>query len=134
MKKILAIFACLSVFCTVIFAEAIDTTDFDTVTKFEKEKLIEETIIPEDQHCADKNAKVWIVYRPAYHEAYIYYETMYVTYEEGEAMNTVIAVLEDFCKDKKYKHYNYLEADKTKYRKSDRGNKATYSSHVKFAY
>ena len=68
-----------------------------------------------------------------YDQARIYYETLYVTYDRGEAMNTVIAVLQDFQKERKYYSYHYIKDDTVKFYKDDRGQrKAVYSSKVKF--
>ena len=65
-------------------------------------------------------------------ELRIYYETMYVTFDKGEAMNTVMACLLDFIKEYKYYNYKYMEDDKLKYPKDERGQRrAQYSSHIK---
>ena len=91
-----------------------------------------ESITPEDQHCDDKNAKVRIEYYPIYDEIRIYYETLYVTYDRGEAMNAVIACVEDFMRDKKYLSYRYLRPESQKYFKDDRGQrKAQWSAQIK---
>ena len=53
-------------------------------------------------------------------------------YDKGEAMNTVIACLQDFMKDNQYYHYTYLARDREKYFKNDRGySMAQYMSYVK---
>ena len=133
MKKILAILACLSIFGGMLLAEPISDDPFER-EKFEQNKLKTLTIIPENQHCTDKNASVKIEYMPIYDEVRIYYETLYVTYAKDEAMNTVLAVLQDFTKEHKYYHYNYLKDDREKYFKDDKGQrKAQYSSYVKFS-
>ncbi|MDY4832937.1 MAG: hypothetical protein SO161_10515, partial [Treponema sp.] len=101
--------------------------------KFEQNKLKTLTIIPENQHCTDKNASVKIEYMPIYDEVRIYYETLYVTYDEGEAMNTVLACLQDFQKEYKYSHYKYLKPQSQKISKDERGQrKAIWSAHIKF--
>ena len=50
-----------------------------------------------------------------YDEVRIYYTTLYVTYDRGEAMNTVLACLQDFqtrfSADKDY-HYEDDDTDK----------------------
>lgn len=90
-------------------------------------------IVPEDQHVTDRTASVRIEYEPMYNEARIYYSCMYVTYDKGEAMNTVLACLQDFMVDNKYYGYSYLARDRERYFKSDRGyNMAEYMSYVKF--
>jgi hypothetical protein len=91
-------------------------------------------IVPENQHTTDKTASVKIEYTPMYDEVRIYYTSMYVTYDKGEAMNTVLACLEDFMKENQYYHYTYLARDREKYFKNDRGySMAQYMSYVKFS-
>ena len=134
MKKILALFACLALFSTAIFAERLDNNDFMAVYKFEGEKVSTVTIEPEEQHVVDKNAKVWIEYRPAYHEAYFYYDTLLVTYDEAQALNTLLAVREDFMKEKNYKQWKRLEDDDHKPYKSERGKRCKMVQHLEFAF
>ena len=117
-----------------VFAETIGDNPEDPFERdrFEREKLTTQIIVPEDQHCTDKNASVKIEYQPMHDELRIYYETLFVTFDEGEAMNTVMAVLQDFIKKEKYYNYRYLEKDKIKSFKDERKQRKTiYSSHVK---
>ena len=135
MKKALALLACLTVFCGAFFAEPLDNNDFMAMKKFEEEKLLTTKIVPEVQHCeSDKNAKIWIEYSPAYHEAHIYYETSYFTYDKGQAMNTVLAIREDFMKEKNYKHFRYREDPKEKMVKGERGKSMQYIVYLQFEY
>ncbi|MDE5898634.1 MAG: hypothetical protein K2H09_05155 [Treponemataceae bacterium] len=131
MKKAVLVF--LSVFFTagILFAQSevsalpdeSDTVDLST-----------KIIVPENQHTTDKTAKVKIEYIPMFDEVRIYYTCMYVTYDAGEAMNSVLACLEDFTKENRYYHYKYMERDKVRYYKDDRGvSWAQYISHVKFS-
>lgn len=91
-------------------------------------------IVPENIHSADKTAKVKIEYIPMTDECRIYYTSMYVTYDSGEAMNSVLGCLEDFTKQNKYYRYTYMDRDRERYYKDDRGiSWAQYSSHVKFS-
>jgi len=135
MKKGLLVLVCLSLFAGTVFAQGYPSDDDPFgIEKFEAEKTKTYTITPEEQHCTDKNAKVYIEFNPNYDEARIYYETLYVTYDKAEAMNTVLAVLQDFTVDQKYYKYSYLKPDREKYFKDDRGQrKAQYSSYVKFS-
>lgn len=134
MKKSLIILVCLALSAGTLFAQAYKEEDPFGIEKFEAEKTKTYTIIPEKQHITDKNAKVTIEYNPTYDEVRVYYETLYVTYAKEEAMNTVLAVLQDFTKDHQYYHYRYLKDDREKYFKDDRGQrKAQYSSYVKFS-
>lgn len=135
MKKLITFVTCLTLFCAGMFAAPVENTldNVDALEKYDKTKTTTETIIPENQHVTDKNATVKIEYEPMYDQARIYYETLYVTYDRGEAMNTVIAVLQDFQKERKYYSYHYIKDDTVKFYKDDRGQrKAVYSSKVKF--
>lgn len=97
-----------------------------------KPDLSLKVIIPENQHTTDKTAKVRIEYIPMTDEARIYYTSMYVTYQKGEAMNTVLACLQDFTKQNHYYNYKYMERDRERYYKDERGiSWSEYSSHVK---
>ena len=134
MKKILTLFAVFAVLMGSVFAETIGDNPDDPFERdrFEKEKLATQIVVPENQHCTDKNAGVKIEYQPMHDEIRVYYETLYVTFDKGEAMNTVMACLQDFVKDYKYYNYKYMEDDRIKYFKDDRGQrKAMYSSHIK---
>lgn len=143
MKRTLIVLACLSIFAGALFAQtkktdsewsaprAVREIDDD---EFEAEKTQTLTIVPENQHVVDKNAKVKIEYNPLYDELRIYYETLYVTYDKGEAMNTVMAIMEDFMKEHSYFHYRYLAKDREHYFKDDRGQrKAEYISYIKLS-
>lgn len=97
-----------------------------------KPDLSLKVIIPENQHTTDKTAKVRIEYIPMTDEARIYYTSMYVTYQKGEAMNTVLACLQDFTKQNRYYNYKYMERDRERYYKDERGiSWSEYCSHVK---
>ncbi len=135
MKKIVTLFTVLTLISAAIFAQPIGDNPDDPFERdrFEQGKVTTVVIVPEDQHCTDKNASVKIEYSPIYDEVRIYYETLYVTYDEGEAMNTVMAVLQDFQKEKKYYSYKYLKDSKEKYFKDERGQRrAEYSAYLKF--
>ena len=130
MKK-LTTFLCMMMLAAVSLSAA-PVADED-LELYEETKLQTLTIVPENQHCTDKNANVKIEYSPMYDEVRIYYETLYVTYDKGEAMNTVMACLQDFQKDNQYYSYNYLKRDSERYFRDDRGQrKAQYSAYLKF--
>ena len=140
MKKILALFAVFAVLMGSVFAETIGDNPDDPFERerFEKEKLTTQ-LVTMDLHSVglseseiDKNATVTIEYQPMHDELRIYYETLYVTFDKGEAMNAVLACLQKFAKDNKYNNYKYMEDDRAKYYKDDRGQrKGMYSSHIK---
>ena len=134
MKKILALLAVFAVLMGSVFAETIGDNPDDPFERdrFEKGKLSTQVIVPENNHCTDKNASIKIEYMPLHDELRIYYDTLYVTFDKGEAMNAVKACLEKFVKDNKYYNYKYMENDKVKSLKDDRGQKKTiYASHIK---
>ena len=118
-----------------VFAQGVSgaNSDIYDAETFEAEKTTTQIIIPSEQHTVDQTATVKIEYMPMYDEARIYYECMYVTYDRGEAMNTVLEVLADFQTEHKYIGYKYLRDDKEKYFTDDRNRrKAQYISYVKF--
>ena len=134
MKKILTLLTVFAGLMGAVFAETIGDNPDDPFERdrFEKEKLSTQVIIPENQHCTDKNASVKIEYMPMHDELRIYYDTLFVTFDTGEAMNTVMACLQDFVKENKYFNYKYMEQDKTKPYKGDRDQRrVVYSSHIK---
>lgn len=140
MKKILTLLAVFSVLMCSVFAETIGDNPDDPFERdrWEREKLTTQNITMDlndvglGSNEIDKNASVRIEYQPMHDELRIYYETLYVSYDKGEAMNAVKACLEKFVKTNKYYNYKYMEAEKTKYFKDDRGQRrAMYSTHVK---
>ena len=146
MKKTIAFLSCLLFAAGMMYAQdaaaatdKTDTTDKSVPTTAEEsydnrgyDSKTVRTIVPENPHTTDKTASVKIEYTPMYDEVRIYYTSMYVTYDKGEAMNTVMACLQDFMKDNQYYHYTYLARDREKYFKNDRGySMAQYMSYVK---
>ena len=98
-----------------------------------KVDLSTKIITPKEQHTTDKTASMKIEYIPMVDEVRIYYTSMYVTYDAGEAMNSIQGCLKDFTKEYQYYSYKYLERDRERYFKNERGfNMAQYVSHVKF--
>ncbi len=132
MKKTLLVLVVLSLFAAFSFGQ---TADDDPLASqvVEQKATTTQRIYPEDQHLEDKNARVWFEYNEAYWEARVYYETLYVTYDRAQAMNTVMRCLQDFTTGHQYYHYRYLRDDREKFFKDDKGQrKAQYMSYVKF--
>lgn len=128
-KGLLVLF---SLFFVLGFSSAQDISNI--IDDANKVDLSTKVITPKDQHTKDKTASVRIEYMPMVDEVRIYYTSMYVTYEPGEAMNSVLACLQDFTKEYQYYSYKYLERDRERYFKNERGiNMAQYVSHVKFS-
>ncbi len=134
MKKLLIVFLAFITIGFSMFAQGVSghENNYDAET-FETEKTKTQVIVPKEQHIVDQTANVKLEYMPMYDEVRIYYECMYVTYDRGEAMNTVMECLLDFQKEHKYSGYKYLKDDREKYFKDDRNRrKAQYISYVKF--
>ncbi len=132
MKKLIAVMAALFCFAGFTFAEEYSELEMNPDNR---EKVLMKTreIIPEEQHTTNKTASVKIEYTPLTDEAHVYYTCMAVSYDQGEAMNTVLACLQDFQKENQYYSYKYLRKDSVKYFKDDKNMKwATYHSYVKF--
>lgn len=127
MKKIFALIAALLCFTGYAFSDEVS----DLLK--EPEDTMTRTIVPEDQHVTNKTAKVELEYTPLTDEVRIYYTCMAVSYDQTEAMSSVLACLQDFQKQNQYYSYKYLRKDSVKYFKDDKNLKwATYSSYVKF--
>ncbi len=129
MKKLFAVITVLFCFVGFNFAEDLDELQKDP----NYVDLSTRAIIPENQHTTNKTASVKIEFTPLTDEAHVYYTCMAVSFDQGEAMNTVLACLQDFQADNQYYGYKYLRADSTKYFKDEKNLKwATYHSYVKF--
>lgn len=129
MKRFFAIITALFCFAGLVFADELEELQKDPNAV----DLTTRMIIPEEQHTTNKTAKVQIEYTPLTDEVHIYYTCIAVSFDQGEAMNTVLACLQDFQKENQYYSYKYMRRDSTKYFKDDKNMKwATYHSYVKF--
>ena len=128
MKKIFAVITAMLCLTGAVFA--------DEVEDLLKEPVGNEiqTIIPEDQHVTNKTAKVRLEYTPLTDEVRLYYTCAAVQFDQGEAMNTALAVLKDFQEKNQYYSYKYMRRDSVKYYKDEKtGFKwAQYFSYVRF--
>ena len=132
MKKIIAVILTLCVAAGFAFAQSEASALPEDEIKVD---LTKKTITPKNQHLdpEDKTGKVIIEYTPMVDEVRISYTCMYNLYEQGKAMNAILGCLEDFTKDNNYYHYKYMEKDRERYYKDNRGIKWTeYTAHVKF--
>ena len=162
MKKILAVLACLTLVAGAFAQEENEAykdpeTEFEKTQKLENEKLMTQTInVPEGfvdfkdkaymtEEMTKAGGTIVIEYSPLYNEVRLYYTCMMTQYERGQAMNDVMAVLQDFMllskytnaegtefTKERYYHYSYLVPDKEKYFRDGRVKKAQYISYVKF--
>ncbi|HAC32497.1 MAG TPA: hypothetical protein DCF70_07730 [Treponema sp.] len=128
MKKFFAVITAMLCLTGAVFA--------DEVEDLLKEPVSNEiqTIIPEDQHVTNKTAKVRLEYTPLTDEVRLYYTCAAVQFDQGEAMNTALAVLKDFQEKNQYYSYKYMRRDSVKYYKDEKtGFKwAQYFSYVRF--
>lgn len=140
MKKIITIFSALMCFSVaLLFAQNnTETKQAFDLLKSEEDSLTRD-IVPERQHTLkadgteNKTAKVRLEYTPITGEVRLYYTCLAVTFDAGDAMNTALAVYEDFATDNQYKHYKYMQKDKTRYYKDENGLRmAEYRSYVVF--
>jgi len=128
MKKFMAIATIILCFVggSVAFAE-------EDLLKQPQDSLTR-TIVPEEQHVSRKTAKVSLDYTPLTDEVVAYYTDLAVSYDRGEAMNSIIECLVDFQKQNGYLSYKYLRSEKVKYFKDDKGLKwARHEQRVKFS-
>ena len=136
MKKLLTILAASLVIGTAFAQTASDATveSLDSYSSIDTQVLQIEDKYP-NLHPKAKSVTIEIEHTPLTGEVRLYYTCMASCYDQGEAMNTAMAVYEDFAAENKYKHYTYSSKDKTKYFKDGRGVRmATYVSHVFFKY
>ena len=86
-----------------------------------------------DLHPKAKTVTITMSYTPLTGEVRYYYTCMAASFDQGDAMNTAMAVFEDFAAENQYKHYAYRAKDKVKYFKDGRDVRmATYESYVLF--
>ena len=114
MKKFFAVITAMLCLTGAVFA--------DEVEDLLKEPVGNEiqTIIPEDQHVTNKTAKVRLEYTPLTDEVRLYYTCAAVQFDQGEAMNTALAVLKDFQEKNQYYSYKYMRRDSVKYYKDEK--------------
>lgn len=127
MKKFLALIVSLLCFSGAFADEVGDllAPQQDSLTRI---------ITPEDQHVTNKTASVKIEYTPITDEVRIFYTVMAVSFDQGEAMNTILECLRDFQVQNQYLSYKYLRKDQVKYFKDDNNIRwARYETQVKFS-
>ncbi|MCR5252380.1 MAG: hypothetical protein K6C98_01530 [Treponema sp.] len=112
MKKLLLVLTTLFLVAGSVFADNETDEIFANMSSdelYEEQKTKTIKIVPENQHLEDKNAKVELEFNPMYDEVRVTYTTSFASYDQGEAMNTVLAVLQDFQKEHGYTKYRYLQ-------------------------
>lgn len=135
MKKFLAIFACSLLLASTVAAQ---TVDYQKDPSDQNAPDISTRVIKIDKdysfyHPTATTAQIELQYTPLTNEVAFNYTCMAASFDQGEAMDTAIAVFLDFQKANQYIRYSYAAKDKVKYFKNERGIKmATYRSLVVF--
>ncbi|MBQ5491723.1 MAG: hypothetical protein IIT68_06685 [Treponema sp.] len=136
MKKI---FACALIAFAAVFAVSAqtyagnyDTEALDSYADIGTQ-VIEVEDVYQEQHPSASQVKMELEWTPVTGVVRLYYTCMASSFDRGEAMNTAIAVYENFAVENKYKHYTYQSKDRVRYYKDERGIRmAEYCSHVTF--
>ena len=134
MKKILALMTALFIAGMSFAQTSADPTAQGTDSYADtKTRIIKVEDKYADQHVKAKTVDLQMEYTPLTGDVIFYYVCMQSSYDQGEAMNTAMAVFEDFALENKYKHYVYTNKDKSHPYKDERGIKMMrYTSRVRF--
>ena len=133
MKKLITLFSIALIAVGAIFAQSAaqdDTTkktDISTVVRKIEDEYTE-------FHPTATNVDLDLEYTPLTGEVIIYYTCMGASFDQGEAMNTIDAILEDFAKENQFtKKPYFLRKDRTRWYKDERGLRmANYRRWVRF--
>ena len=135
MKKILSLIAIAMLsLSSFVFAQYAADATVEAANSYADRST--QTINIEDQydylHPSAKNVQITLEYTPLTDEVRLYYTCLASSYDQGEARNTAMAVLQDSAAEHQYKHYFYKAKDKTKYFKDaeTKLRMAKYSSYV----
>ncbi len=136
MKKISILFLGLFLVAQCIFADDVQDLINPPKVDLSKEEIVYDNAkISSEIYTGDfkdKTASIKIEYIPMVDEARIYYNTMYVNYDTGVAMEVTRAAIEYFVKAKQYRNFNYADKYRERYYKGSRGfNMAEYSQHIR---
>lgn len=87
-----------------------------------------------EEHPKAKSVTLSLEFTPLTGDVRFFYTCLAGSYDQGEAMNTALAVFQDVSKELNFKHYTYKAKDKVKYYKDKENNQrmAQYSSFVNF--
>ena len=133
MKKYFVLFAVAFLVIFGVSAQDAASSDAPAATEVPADTSVK-VIVPKNQHTTSKTANVRIEYTPMTDEVRIYYTCLDVSFDQGEAMNTILACLKDFQAENQYYGFTYLAKDKTRYYKDSNNMKwASYMSNVKFS-
>ncbi len=137
MKKILTIFAVALIALSTSFAQssAADPTAVGTEAYVDTSTIVR---VVEDKyadfHPSATKVELSLEYTPLTGEVKVYYTCMGASYDQGEAMNTVDAILEDFSIENHFtRRPVFVKKDSTRYVKSGRDlTTATYRRWVRY--
>ena len=135
MKRFSALVVIFAFAAGALFAQAAEDASVEAMDSYVDTKTQEITIedVYAEMHPRARTVSLKLDYTPLTGEVRFYYKCMAGSFDQGEAMNTAMAVFEKFAIENQYKHYAYQEKDRTKYSKDGRGVRmATYESHVLF--
>lgn len=137
-KRIVTLFAIAAIFGLVCVSSAFAQSS-DIIDEIEQkpQDISTQVIRIEDKyatyHPKAKTVTMEIEYMPLTGEVYFHYVCIAASYDQGEAMNTAIAVLEDFAQEYQYRSYTHSRKDKSKYYKDAKGVRmAEYITNVVF--
>ncbi len=135
MKKIFAFAVVAFIALAAVSAQTVTGDDVESLNSYvdTSTQTIEVEDKYADQHPSASTVKMEIEWTPVTGVVRLYYTTMAASFDRGEAMNTAIAVYEDFAVENKYTRYTYSSKDRVRYYKDERGIRmAEYCSHVTF--
>lgn len=121
MRKFITILAVAFIAITGVVAQSLE----DSTTQY---LTIEDTYA--DYHPKAKNVTISIEYTQMTGEVRFYYKCLQGSYDKGEAMNTAMAFLEDFAKEHKYKHMQYI--NDTESSRKDETLKLVYTTYYEY--
>lgn len=135
MKKIITLLAAAALLIGTVFAQTSEKELLAEITNADTPDISTRTIkVTKDYsfyHPTATLCDIELQYTPLTGELVFTYTCMAASFDQGEAMDTAIAVFLDFQKENQYTRYSYQAKDKTKYFKDSRGIKmATYRSVV----
>ena len=134
MKKIAMFLAVALLTAGALFAQTAGNSNLEAANSYAD--ITTQVIDIEDVygylHPNAKNVKIQLEYTPLTGTVRLYYTCLAASFDQGEAMNTAMAVYENFAIENQYKHYTYQGKDRTRYFKENNIRMAEYCSYVNF--
>ena len=123
MKKFISILAVALIAVTCALAE--DDVPVDTTSQYE---TVED--IYAEFHPKAKTVTLSYEFTPLTGEVRFYYKCLQGSYDKGDAMNTAQAFFEDFAKQHKFKHMQYI--NDTESSRKDETMKLIYTTYYEY--